>query len=192
MLKYQKAAMSQDDYKSSSPPRWSNWRACRRSWTSEARAPIRDACARWCWPRAGVARSATPDDCHVLRKHGHRAEAQTCYESLTQHARSLPARRRRLGPRDVRGGEQRIPRRRGAIADSNAIYRVRWGRLLHERFNNTDAENLFKEALQRDPKERPGLSRPRARQRGRLRQQGRSNGPRRRSSSIPSWSKRTS
>ena len=32
------------------------------------------------------------------------------------------------------------------------MYRVRWGRLLHERFNNTDAEDLFKEALERDPK----------------------------------------
>ncbi len=28
--------------------------------------------------------AATPDDCHALRKHGHRAEAQACYESLTQ------------------------------------------------------------------------------------------------------------
>src|SRR6185437_9816563 len=36
--------------------------------------------------------------------------------------------------------------------DKSALYRVRWGMLLHERFNNTDAEGLFKEALQRDPK----------------------------------------
>ena len=34
----------------------------------------------------------------------------------------------------------------------NANYRVRWGRLMHERFNNKDAADLFKEALQRDPK----------------------------------------
>ena len=39
-----------------------------------------------------------------------------------------------------------------AQADRNALYRVRWGRLLHERFNNTDAEALFKEALDRDEK----------------------------------------
>jgi len=39
-----------------------------------------------------------------------------------------------------------------AQSDGNALYRVRWGRLLHERFNNNDAEALFKEALQRDPK----------------------------------------
>jgi tetratricopeptide (TPR) repeat protein len=32
------------------------------------------------------------------------------------------------------------------------MYRVRWGLLLHERFNNGDAVGLFQEALQRDPK----------------------------------------
>ncbi len=31
------------------------------------------------------------------------------------------------------------------------MIRVRWGRLMHERFNNTEADNLFDEALQRDP-----------------------------------------
>ena len=28
--------------------------------------------------------AATPDDCQTLRKHGHRAEAQGCYQSLAQ------------------------------------------------------------------------------------------------------------
>ena len=42
--------------------------------------------AFWCWhwrlrPPVGA---ATPDDCQCLRKHGQRAEAQACYESLTQ------------------------------------------------------------------------------------------------------------
>src|SRR5260370_18434391 len=43
---------------------------------------------------------------------------------------------------------------RTALAQSpaNAKVRVRWGRLMHERFNNTDAANLFKEALEKDPK----------------------------------------
>ncbi len=35
---------------------------------------------------------------------------------------------------------------------SKAIYRVRWGLLLHERFNNKEAVDLFNEALQQDPK----------------------------------------
>jgi tetratricopeptide (TPR) repeat protein len=34
---------------------------------------------------------------------------------------------------------------------SKAIYRVRWGLLLHERFNNKEAVDLFNEALQQDP-----------------------------------------
>jgi tetratricopeptide (TPR) repeat protein len=36
--------------------------------------------------------------------------------------------------------------------DRNANYRVRWGRLMHERFNNVEAEKLFEEALERDAK----------------------------------------
>ena len=39
-----------------------------------------------------------------------------------------------------------------AQSPANAMYRVRWGRLFHERFNNTDADGLFKEALENDPK----------------------------------------
>ena len=37
------------------------------------------ACLAFARPASG----APPDDCHALRKHGHRAEAQKCYESLT-------------------------------------------------------------------------------------------------------------
>ena len=39
-----------------------------------------------------------------------------------------------------------------AADDRSPQVRVRWGRLLLSRFNDTDAEGLFKEALQRDPK----------------------------------------
>ena len=41
-----------------------------------------------------------------------------------------------------------------AVAQSprNAMYRVRWGRLMKERFNNADATGLFNEALEIDPK----------------------------------------
>ena len=31
-----------------------------------------------------------------------------------------------------------------APADSDALYKVRWGMLLHERFNNAEAVGLFK------------------------------------------------
>jgi tetratricopeptide (TPR) repeat protein len=100
---------------------------------------------------ASLASAPTPDDCHLLRKHGHRAEAQSCYQSLTQ-ARDPYTRAEGywgLAKYDDANNEFRAA---VAQSDRNALYRVRWGRLLHERFNNTDADALFKEALDRDPK----------------------------------------
>jgi tetratricopeptide (TPR) repeat protein len=100
---------------------------------------------------ASLASAATPDDCQLLRKHGHRAEAQSCYQSLTQ-ARDPYTRAEGywgLAKYDDANNEFRAA---VAQSDRNALYRVRWGRLLHERFNNTDADALFKEALDRDPK----------------------------------------
>jgi tetratricopeptide (TPR) repeat protein len=103
---------------------------------------------------ASTAFCATPDDCRVTRKHGHAREAQTCYKSLTL-SRDPYFRAEGdwgLGMYQEANGEFRT-----AVSQSagNALYRVRWGMLLHERFNNTDADALFKEALERDPKNAP-------------------------------------
>lgn len=100
---------------------------------------------------AGAACAATPDDCSALRKHGKRPEAQACYESLTQ---SRDPYMRAEGFWGIENYEQANVEFRLAVAqsDSNAMYRVRWGRLLHERFNNSDAQDLFKEAIDRDAK----------------------------------------
>jgi tetratricopeptide (TPR) repeat protein len=100
---------------------------------------------------ASAALAATPDDCQALRKHGHRAEAQACYESLT---RTSDPYLRAEGDWGLGRYTDANSEFRAAVAqsDGNALYRVRWGLLLHERFNNTDAEGLFKESLQRDPK----------------------------------------
>jgi len=100
---------------------------------------------------ASLSRAATPEDCHALRKHGQRAEAQKCYESLTA-ARS--AYLRAEGYWGTEKYQEANNQFRLAVSQSpaNAMYRVRWGRLMHERFNNTDAANLFKEALEKDPK----------------------------------------
>jgi tetratricopeptide (TPR) repeat protein len=100
---------------------------------------------------ASLTWAATPDDCHAMRKHGHRAEAQKCYESLTAaHDPNLRAE----GYWGTEKYQEANNQFRIAVAQSpaNALYRVRWGRLMHERFNNTDAANLFKEALEKDPK----------------------------------------
>jgi cellulose synthase operon protein C len=100
---------------------------------------------------SNIAAAATPDDCHALRKHGHENEAQACYESLS-HSRD--AYLRAEGDWGLEQYQDANNEFRAAVAQSpkNALDRVRWGLLLHERFNNTDAEGLFNEALQIDPK----------------------------------------
>ena len=100
---------------------------------------------------ASLASAATPEGCQSLRKHGRNAEAQKCFEDLTQ-ARDPYLRAE--GYWGLQRYEEANDQFRIAVAqsDQNAHYRVRWGLLLHERFNNADAEGLFKEALQRDSK----------------------------------------
>ncbi len=98
-----------------------------------------------------VCQAATPDSCRTLRKHGQQAEAHTCFESLVS---SNSAYYRAEGYWGLEQYDQANEQFRIATAPagSDPLYRVRWGRLLHERFNNGDAAGLFQEALQRDPK----------------------------------------
>jgi tetratricopeptide (TPR) repeat protein len=93
----------------------------------------------------------SPETCHVLGKHGQQKEAQACYESLV---RSNSAYFRAEGYWGLEQYDQANEQFRIATTppDSDPLYRVRWGMLLHQRFNNTDAVGLFKEALQKDPK----------------------------------------
>jgi cellulose synthase operon protein C len=100
---------------------------------------------------ASIAYGATPDDCHALSKHGRRPEAQKCYESLTTAGDPSV---RAEGYWGLEQYEEANNQFRAAVNASpgKAIIRVRWGRLMHERFNNREADNLFGEALERDPK----------------------------------------
>jgi cellulose synthase operon protein C len=100
---------------------------------------------------ASMAHASTPGECQALSKHGRAAEAHTCYDALTREQNPYL---RAEGYWGLKMYEQANNEFRAAIAqsDANALYRVRWGLLLHERFNNSDAENLFKEALARDSK----------------------------------------
>ena len=104
--------------------------------------------------------AASGDDpvqrCQMLVKHGHRAEAQGCYQGLLNQASHY------LRAEGYWGLAQYAPANeefRAALAQSpgNAQYRVRWGRLLHERFNDQDAQDLFKEALTKEPRNAQAL-----------------------------------
>ena len=99
---------------------------------------------------ASLARAATAEECQSLRQRGHRAEARTCFESLTA-AHDPYLRAEGFWGMEMYQEANNQFRAAVAQADRNALYRVRWGRLMHERFNNAEAENLFEEALERDP-----------------------------------------
>ncbi|WP_348266124.1 hypothetical protein P8936_09340 [Edaphobacter paludis] len=97
-----------------------------------------------------VAQAAVPADCWSLRKHGHRAEAQSCFEGLTH---GNDAYTRAEGFWGLEEWEQANGQFRLATqpVNSKAIYKVEWGMLLHERFNNPEAADLFHEALAKEP-----------------------------------------
>ncbi|HEV2444969.1 MAG TPA: hypothetical protein VGS58_03570, partial [Candidatus Sulfopaludibacter sp.] len=99
---------------------------------------------------AACAHAAAPADCWALRKHGPANQAQACFETL---ARSNDAYTRAEGLWGLEQWDQANEQFRLATQPENArpLYKVRWGMLLHERFNDGEAADLFREALQKDP-----------------------------------------
>jgi tetratricopeptide (TPR) repeat protein len=94
-------------------------------------------------------RAAAPADCWMQRKHGRHAEAAACFDTLT---RSSDPYYRAEGFWGLGEWEQANEQFRLATqpANSKPLYKVRWGMLLHERFNNADAAILFREALAKE------------------------------------------
>ncbi len=94
---------------------------------------------------------AALEECITLRHHGKLAEAQTCYAKLS--ASSNPYLRA-----EGLWGTERYQEANDQFRDlikqfpKNADYRVRWGHLFFERFNNEEANSLFQEALKIDDK----------------------------------------
>ena len=101
---------------------------------------------------AGIASAyaAAPPDCWALRKHGHSAGANACFEALT---RSTDPWFRAEGFWGLEQWDHANEQFRLAAQsqDRKSMIDARWGRLLHERFNDTDAADLFHEALTKDP-----------------------------------------
>jgi cellulose synthase operon protein C len=99
---------------------------------------------------ASLAHAASPPDCWSLRKHGASAKAQDCFDALTRSANAYD---RAEGFWGLEQWEQANSEFRLATQppDSKPLYKVRWGMLLHERFNDGDSTDLFREALAKDP-----------------------------------------
>jgi cellulose synthase operon protein C len=93
---------------------------------------------------------STPEHCRELKKHGQKTEATQCFESLSRTADPYLRAEGLWGLEQYDAANEAF---RAAVAQpgSKAIYRVQWGLLLHERFNNKEAVDLFNEALQQDP-----------------------------------------
>ena len=89
--------------------------------------------------------------CQVLLKHGQNSEARSCFQALVRDGSPYLRAEGYWGLGEYSMANQEF-RTAVAQADGNAQYRVRWGRMLHERFNDQDAQALFREALVRDPK----------------------------------------
>ena len=98
---------------------------------------------------SAIGRAANPADCWALRKIGQRDKAQACFDALTRNAEAYE---RAEGFWGLEQWEQANQQFRLATEPqtSKALYKVRWGKLLHERFNDTDAANLFHEAIAKD------------------------------------------
>lgn len=92
--------------------------------------------------------AASPTECWKLRKTGR--DAQQCF---TQLAQSNNTYERAEGFWGLEQWDQANAQFRLATipAGAPALYKARWGMLLHERFNNSDAADLFREALENDP-----------------------------------------
>jgi tetratricopeptide (TPR) repeat protein len=103
---------------------------------------------------AAAASPAAAEHCQDLLKHGHNSEARSCFQGLLRESSSYLRAEGYWGLGEYSTANQEF-RAAVAQADGNAQYRVRWGRMLHERFNDQDAQTLFKEALAADPKNAP-------------------------------------
>lgn len=86
-----------------------------------------------------------------MRRHGQNAQAQSCYESLTRSSRADIRAEGYWGLQEFKDANEQF-HAATAGPDAPAEVRVRYGMLLHERFNDVDSVALFREALQRDPK----------------------------------------
>ena len=101
---------------------------------------------------AAAAPPAEVRQCLGQRLHGQEQAARNCFTALARAASPYLRAEGAWGLADYETANNEF-RAAVAQADGSALYRTRWGELLHERFNDVDAVALFKEALQRDPKD---------------------------------------
>jgi tetratricopeptide (TPR) repeat protein len=87
------------------------------------------------------------DDCRTLHHHGRLADATACFARLADSPNPYL---RAEGLWGIEKYKEANDQFREAVKQfpKNADYRVRWGRMLLERFNKEDSKNLFGEAIE--------------------------------------------
>ncbi len=94
--------------------------------------------------------AAGPAVCWQMQKHGQDKQATACFTQLAQSNDAYARAEGAWGLEDYTGANEQF-RIATQPAASSALYKVRWGMLLHERFNDAEAADLFHEALVKDP-----------------------------------------
>ena len=94
--------------------------------------------------------AATPESCHALKLHGRAAEATACFDTLTRSKDAYFQAEGYWGLEEFDNANEQF-RIATSGPEAKPLYKVRWGRLLHDRFNDKDAVDLFHEALTADP-----------------------------------------
>jgi cellulose synthase operon protein C len=97
-----------------------------------------------------AAATVTPEGCRALRLHGKTAKATSCFEALGRSGDPYLMAEGYWGLGDYEQAKKEFEIAL-KIPKSPALWRVRYGMLFHERFNNKDALDLFTEALQMEP-----------------------------------------
>jgi cellulose synthase operon protein C len=127
----------------------------------------REGCARfgavWCGvlvlcllqlacSRSAQAQAGELEPCRAFEHKGERQEARACYQKLASSGNAYTRAEAFWGLKDFQRANDEF-KKAVAAEPKNPMYRVRWGRLLLERFNPGEAAKLFQEALELDPRE---------------------------------------
>ncbi len=100
---------------------------------------------------AALVAAQQPRQCHDLRRHGRLDEARRCYSALTSSSSPDLRAEGYWGLEQYREANDQF--RLAVDADpKNPDYRVRWGRMFLVRYQEADAAQLFREALEIDKK----------------------------------------
>lgn len=94
--------------------------------------------------------AANVSDCALLRHHGQLDQARACFESLVDSSDAYTRAEGLWGLERYNDANDQF-KIAAKEQPKNADVRVRWGRLLLERFNKGDSTQLFEEAITLDP-----------------------------------------